>query len=86
MPAVMCTDSIVSCGRTPWVAARKASSGSRKGSMRSVGSAPRSRMSATSSSCLVSAAPAARESASFLESSGVEAMSSLSVSKNPICR
>ncbi len=34
----------------------------------------------------MSAAPAARESDSFSESSGVEAMSSLSVSKKPSCR
>ena len=81
MPAVMCTDSIVSGARTPCVASRNASSGSRNGSIRSVGSSPRSRMSATSSSCFVSAAPAARESDSLSESSGVSAMSSLSVSK-----
>ena len=81
MPAVMCTESIVSCGRTPCVARRNASSGSRNGSIRLVGSSPRSRISATSSSCFCSAAPAARESDSFSASSGVEAMSSDSVSK-----
>ena len=81
MPAVMCTESIVSCGRTPWVARRKASSSSRNGSMIAVGSPSRSRISATIASCLVSAAPAARESASFSLSSGVDAMSSLRVSK-----
>ncbi len=82
----MWTDSIVSCGRTPCVLRRNASSDSRKGSMSWVGSAPRSRMSATISWCLMSAAPAARESDSFSASSGVEAISSLRVSKKPSCR
>ena len=66
----MCTESIVSCGRTPCVARRNASSGSRNGSISAVGSSPRSRISATSSSCLVSAAPAARESDSFCDELG----------------